>query len=249
MESMVIEKGLIRCVQCNAVAMVTPFDQTPEYTRVGGNWEIAEMDDRARFLEKHEGHRLEELRILQDSFISRQDYLEPVKTAFFEATNGKEFFVIKRERKSISEPQIYELIQGRLIFTPTDLRIDKAGLQEELEKEFPPPSLISKKIKYFVKELQRAVSLLDAGSLKRVPFEGSNPSVWYYYIGEGTLEEVFTHSSEMLSKAEAKAIRAFLTKNLQADPVFWISARVNFTVVREMGEGRRPQGTIQLNGN
>jgi hypothetical protein len=47
----------------------------------------------------HHGHRLENLKIIEDSFVSEKAYSEPIKTSFFKATNGKEKFVVKKFRE------------------------------------------------------------------------------------------------------------------------------------------------------
>ena len=104
---------LIHCKNCDAIFMKTPFDQSPEYKRDLGqhpeNFRSMERDDFQEFLIHHHGHQLENLKIIEDSFVSEKPYSEPTKTSFFKATNGKEKFVIKKFREKINEPLKYHL--------------------------------------------------------------------------------------------------------------------------------------------
>ena len=69
---------LIRCINCDEIFLKTPFDQWPEYESYpNGSFEsfrTIERDDFQDFLKNHHGHRLEDLKILEDSFVSEKDY-------------------------------------------------------------------------------------------------------------------------------------------------------------------------------
>ena len=98
----------LRCVDCGDGFMKTPFDQYPEYeydpTHPSEAVQIIKKDDLQEFLITHHGHRLEYLKIIENSFISGKNYLEPVKTSYFRAINDKkEKFVIKQFREKIEE--------------------------------------------------------------------------------------------------------------------------------------------------
>ncbi len=84
---------LIRCKNCDEIFMKTPFDQYPEYELDSGrphdNFRTVQRDDFQAFLIHHHGHRLENLKIIEDSLASEKAYSEPIKTSFFRATNDK----------------------------------------------------------------------------------------------------------------------------------------------------------------
>jgi hypothetical protein len=225
----VIEKQLVRCTQCNTLTLFSPMDQIPEYQQKRGKWKIQDRDDRASFMQNHRGHQLEELHVIEDSFISHQAYVEPVKTSYFEATNGKQRFVVKKFRKSIFDSQCYELIAGKLRLTPTELRIDSSAIQKELERVFSPSPLSSKKVGYFVKQLEATVSNLSPGDLRRVPFASHNPSVWSCYLDEWVLEKVLNSSSKFLTEEEIRCLDEFVRKNLE-DNLFMAVTKVEFQI-------------------
>ena len=97
---------LIRCVDCNEVIPLSTYDFYPEYLYDAekGIFEERKRDDRKSFEAKHQRHHVEELSIIEGSFISEDPYLEPLKTGYFEVTNGCENFVVKKWRNDIHAP-------------------------------------------------------------------------------------------------------------------------------------------------
>ena len=134
---------LIRCKNCDEIFMKTPFDQCPEYewdpSRSPENFRSIEKDDFQDFLIHHHGHQLENLKIIEDSFVSEKAYFEPIKTSFFKATNGKEKFVIKKFREKIDEPLKYQLISGDYSLKCTAIEIQSEEISKQLKRELKPP--------------------------------------------------------------------------------------------------------------
>jgi len=226
-----IKKRLIRCVQCSALTLFSSMDRSPEYDNDQGEWKVLERDDEAAFIQRHQGHRLEELHVIKDSLISHQRYLEPLRTSYFEASNGKERFVVKRFRKSVSDPQSYELVPGKLHLTPTQLRIDGRNIQKELESVFSPLHLFAEKIHYYVRQLEETVSHVDPNELKRVPFESHNPSVRHFYLNGGVVDEVSARASKFFNRTDVKRLDQFVRQNLK-DDLFMAVAKIEFRVDR-----------------
>jgi hypothetical protein len=230
-----IHKQLMRCVRCNALALFSPLDQTPEYRTNGERLRVLKRDDRASFMKVHRGHSLEELHVIEDSLISHQDYLEPMRTSYFEATNGKVRFVVKRFRRSVFDPMSYELIAGKLRLIPTKLSIDDVAIQRELERALSPLHLSSERIHGFVRQLDRIVSHLNPRDLNRTPFESHNPSVWYFTLDKAILDKVLGSCSRFLSKRERRYLHEFVLPNLE-DELFMPMAKVDFRIESAMEE-------------
>jgi hypothetical protein len=107
---------LIRCVKCNDLINMTEWDFLPEYIWNSGSIKEIEGNDRDTFLHRHKGHEMQELTPVSP-LLSDMPYTEPVKTCYFEATNGKERFLIKRWRNKIDNPFAYKIINGRIEIT------------------------------------------------------------------------------------------------------------------------------------
>jgi hypothetical protein len=223
------KKQLVWCVQCNALALFSSLDQAPEYEKQNGEWQVLEKDDQAAFMSAHRGHHLEELHAIEDSFMSDGNYIEPIKTSYFEATNGKQRFVVKKVRKRIHDPQRYELIPGKLGLTLRKPSIDTLAIQRQLERESSTRHLSSKKIHGFVSQLAEAVSHLNPDDLRRAPFESPNPSTRYFIVEERIVEEVLERSSQFLTKKEAKLLGEYVRKNL-GEPLLMAVVKIEFRV-------------------
>jgi len=222
-------RELVRCIKCDAVALFSPLDRSPEYRMDSGTWKIVERDDRQAFMEAHRGHPLERLKILDDTFISSQNYREPVKTCYFEATNGKERFLVKRSRKSALDPLRYELVPGRLRINPMELRVDGAAIQKELERSLSHIGLSYQEIKHFVRELEQLVSRVKPDELTRVPYESHHPAVRYYYLNEPLIARALEGASRFLARTDVERMGAFVRQHLRDDP-FLAVAEVHFHI-------------------
>ena len=226
---------LIYCVQCNAVALFPSLDRAPEYVHDQSNWMVIDRDDQDAFLKEHRGHHLEELQPVPDSFVSYQAYIEPVKTAYFEATSGKKRFVVKKFRKSIFDPMSYELIPGSLVATPRRLQIDSVSIQKQLERILSPFS--PQKIRLFVGELKKVASGLDPKDCKRLLFESHNPSIWYFSLDRSVWEKALEASSTFLARDESRRLDAAIQNTFDRDALVAFS-QVEITVKVESGSNK-----------
>jgi hypothetical protein len=125
-------------MDCGEGFMKTPFDQCPEYeydpNHPSEPAQVIKRDDFQEFLTTHHGHRLEYLEIIENSFVSDKNYLEPVKTSYLKATNSKkEKFVIKRIREKIGEELRYQVIPGGYLLECTGVEVQSEEITKKLE--------------------------------------------------------------------------------------------------------------------
>ena len=113
------------------------------------------MDDYRNFLESHRGHRIEDLRIIEDSFVSEKPYIEPVKVSYFKATNGKERFVIKRSRDHILEPLTYDLVHGDFAVKCVKVEAQAREIRKQMESELADMGLTKDQLDGFVNLCER----------------------------------------------------------------------------------------------
>lgn len=160
-------KGLLRCVECNELFQMTDYDSSPEYqVTENGEIHVIPRDERRSFLASHKGHKIERLKVKKGSLVSDQPYMEPIKTTYFQATNGKESFIVKRWRESIDSPMRYELIKGDIVLVNEELGVQVEEIRKQLAYDFKDEPLSEKKIKPFIESLQRIVVRLNPGKLK-----------------------------------------------------------------------------------
>ena len=207
---------LIRCKNCDEIFMKTPFDQYPEYegdsSRSGENFRSIPRDDFQDFLIHHHGHQLENLKILEDSWVSEKPYSEPIKISFFKATNGKDKFVIKKFRDRIEEPLKYQLILGDYSLKCTALEIQSEEISKQLKRELkPPPS--QNKIDAFLKLVRHVFERIDLNDCERVPEESHYPLEAYYKIDDLRLMVLLRNCHHLFKGKEYSAMEEFIHRN------------------------------------
>lgn len=206
---------LIRCVNCDEVFMKTPFDQIPEYelnlSDTHKTINSYEKDDFRDFLQNHYGHKLEELKIIEDSFISEKEYFEPVKISYFKATNGKEKFIIKKFRDKIDEPVKYELIHGDYFLKCVSIEIQENEIKKELKRILP--SISQKKIDKFINVLYQILKKVELKELERANGESFHPLKVYYKMDDTSLAYLLRNCWNIFSKQEYNEIESFIYEN------------------------------------
>jgi hypothetical protein len=204
----------IHCITCDAVFHKTPYDQMPEHEWGGKDSpdrvRTVERDDYKDFLQDHQGHRLEELQVLEGSFMGTGDYREPVKTSYWKATNGKERFVIKGSRKDIHEPLRYQLIRGDYQVKCISLEIQSREITRQLEIEFRANPLSQKKITAFLHLVQEITQGLEAAHLERVPEESLNPLEIYYQMDDVHTAFLLRRCRKIFDREEFEGVQEFV---------------------------------------
>jgi hypothetical protein len=218
---------LIRCTTCNAIMNMTEGDFCPHYAWNDGEIKEMEMDDRKAFLQKHKGHNTEQLTPLTPP-ISDKAYSEPLKTSYFEATNGTERFLIKRWRDKIDDPYAYEIIEGRIELTNGTLRVQTAAIKKQIQAE--NDSLISeKKVNCFIQAVRNEVKQLDPGALA-VSAEGETPLVSYYQLENTCVDRILTRCRDKFTQQELNKLRDFINRNNEYNGVMTVVSKKDFAI-------------------
>jgi len=207
---------LIRCKNCDEIFMKTPFDQYPEYEfdpeRSLENFRSIERDDFQDFLIHHHGHRLENLKIVEDSFVSEKIYAEPVKTSFFKATNGKDKFVVKKFREKIDEPLKYQLISGDYSLKCTTIEIQEEEISKQLKRELKPP-FPQTQIAAFLKLYRAIAENINIHDLERISEESPHPLEVYYKIDDLHLMYLLRNCRNIFKGQEYSAMEEFIHRH------------------------------------
>ena len=236
---------LIHCKNCDAIFMKTPFDQSPEYERdpdrLPENFRSKERDDLQDFLIHHRGHRLENLKIIEDSFVSEKPYSEPTKTSFFKATNGKEKFVIKKFREKIDEPLKYEVISRDFSLKCTSIEIQWEEIFKQLKREMKPP-LSQTQMDAFLKLYRHLFKNIDIHDLERVPEDSPYPLEIYYKINDVHLMYLLRNCRTIFKGQEYLAIEEFIHRH-KDDGVLLLKATYKIQLAEIAKKKKKPVAT------
>jgi hypothetical protein len=72
------------------------------------------MDDHHGFLDRHSGHRLEELTATSESKVRSGQSMDPMAIRYVEVSNGQMLFVLRGFRRNIAEPLTFRLLPKQL---------------------------------------------------------------------------------------------------------------------------------------
>lgn len=234
---------LIHCINCDEIFMRTPFDRWPEYefdaTGSIESLRSIERDDFQDFLIHHHGHRMEDLKIIEDSFVSEKDYFEPVKISYFKATNGKESFVIKKFRERIDEPLKYELVPGDYSVKCIRLEIQTEAIVKQLRREFEAFPLPQNKITAFLKLYQHIAEQIDIQNLERVAEESPNPLEIYYKMDDLSLAYLLRNCRNIFNKQEYLDIEPFIQRH-KDDGVLLLKATYQIKMTKKAKAKKKP---------
>lgn len=237
---------LIRCVECNEIISLSKYDFCPEYIHDVEKdiFEEQKGDDRKPFVAKHQRHHLEELHMIEGSFISEDLYLEPVKASYFEVTNGSEKFVIKKWRKDIHAPLTYELIPGHIAFTEIRLFAQCKDIRKQFQAEVEILDSAEEKIDNFVKVVESVVSQMEEKEFRKKDlYETSSPVVSHVRLGEEEIEKILKGCQRIFTSDEIKRIEKFIRENNEYNGVMTALVERQFEIRKsedKLGLGREP---------
>jgi hypothetical protein len=224
----------LRCIDCGEGFMKTPFDQSPEYeydpNHPSEPVQVVTRDDFQEFLITHHGHRLEDLEIIENSFVSEKDYMEPVKISYLRATNNKkEKFVIKRVREKIEEKVRYQVISGDYFLECTGVEVQSEEISKQLKMKFMTHPFSETKISAFLKLYKRIVRGVDTKNLERIPEEPSRPLEEFYKMDDMSLFYLLRNCRNIFKGTEYSDIEDFIYRH-KDDGVLLLKARYKIQI-------------------
>lgn len=105
---------LMHCVRCHQLNPVFggfgDFGRTSDLP--GVEWASTDLDAQEEFDRVHREHQVEELTIDAETSVSDKPSYEPLKVSYFEATNGRERFLVRRTKERLDAPAFYEIVPG-----------------------------------------------------------------------------------------------------------------------------------------
>jgi hypothetical protein len=216
-------------MDCGEGFMKTPFDQCPEYgyglIHSSEPAQVIERDDFQGFLTAHDGHRLEDLEIIENSFVSEKNYVEPVKTSYFRATNSKkEKFVIKRGREKIEEEVRYQVIPGDYFLECAGVEVQSEEIAKQLKMLLMTHPFSERRISAFLRLYRRIVRGLDIKNLKRISEESSHPLEEFYKMDDMSLFYLLRNCRNIFKGVEYSDIEDFIYHH-KDDGVLLLKAR------------------------
>lgn len=218
------------------MAHVTPYEEAPSYAYDRETGDVIESAgaEEPSFMDLHREHTLEELFVIKDSFISEGRYGEPLKVSYFEASNGKERFVIRGSRKEISRPITYELISG-YIETSFRREVQSREIRRQLAEEIKDPPLADAQVELFIRVVEQVAAQFPLKDRIEITAETDTPLVSHCKLGAGAIREILYLCKGVFDGGELKRLETFIGNNNSYNEPMTLLLKRTFRIKRAQG--------------
>lgn len=223
-----MENVILRCLQCNELFCPTRYDSYPSYNLNGDNDTLKEIkhDDLGNFKNSHNGHKIEELQVIDGSFCSHYEYWEPVREDYLQVTDGSEIYTVRRWRKYINEPLKYQIVNFNIIISEPILEVQSDDLEKQMIADADRFKFIKTNIKKFIRLFKTFVSRLELDNVMECGFSVNDPMTSYAKLKDEIRETFLNHCRNKFNETEVKNLRMFISENSEYDDV------INIQVIR-----------------
>ena len=205
----------IRCRLCNQIFPIHPFfgDFGDSARLPGVEWSDEDVAFRREFACAHADHPREELRVNPDTVFSERPGYEPVRTSYFEATNGREKFLIKRTKAGLMNPARYEIFPGRMEITNRAIETQEADLRREISAAGNASRLPAETVEAFIAALREEAAAISPFRLFEAveeTLEGDSSRILYASLTPGRWSKILDKLAGNLQASEIHWIRDFI---------------------------------------
>lgn len=240
-----LQKEVIGCLNCSQAILISQTNHAPEfYLNTQGEVSEIPKNDLAEFLQCHFDHSLQKFEVIDGPW-SYQPFIEPVREDFFgiQDENGKKL-VLKRWRKSISEPFRYELLGGRITTSVAEISVqedillkqllaEKADLQEwRMESIIDAAKNILEDEKRFIAE--ELYAIFDVLQKEGLLIGTQHPLHFLLGLRDSFVESLKYAAKTSFSKEDWPFIEKFIDKNKRPDGVLALKVKLGFAVLTNL---------------
>jgi hypothetical protein len=228
-----VRAKFIRCRNCDAIHHISPFDKAPVYTVLSDGIEETSTDDWREFMQRHANHKLEPLESTGEQHFTHGSPANPMGVGYIEVTNGYDHFLLRRSRKSITEPLTYELIEGTIVDHGISLEIQENEIKKEMKYHFtwtPAAPLDDNRIDFFIGLLKEWVKGIDPKSIKVSEYSYIDDGIAYGLLDPLLIDTLMAKCATYFLPVELDAIRRFVETHRESSNVMTLLVRRQFTI-------------------
>jgi hypothetical protein len=215
---------LIRCIQCNRVLPQPQVlgDFHESFPLPGVEWSDEDFVNRKEFDRCHGSHRQEELMADIETLFSEKPAYEPVKVSYFEATNGRQRFAIKRTKEGLDRPAFYEIVPGQMEIANISVEIQDTDIRKQISAEMDPTVLSEEKAQKFIAVLKEEAGRILPHNLQEAIeaiHDGDSSMLAFATLKEMRWEEILDRCAREFEPSELAHLREFIRNNRQPGDV------------------------------
>lgn len=215
---------LIRCIECNRVLPQPQIlgDSHEPFPLPGVEWSDEDFVNRKKFDRCHGSHRQEELKVDPETLFSEKPAYEPVKVSHFEATNGRQRFLIKRTKEGLDRPAFYEIVPGQMEIANISVEIQGTDIRKQISAEVDSTILSEEKVQKFIAVLKEEVGRIRPHNLHEAVetiLDGDSSILAFAPLKERRWEEILKRCAREFEPSELAQLREFIRNNRQPGDV------------------------------
>jgi hypothetical protein len=188
----------------------------------GVEWSDEDTSFRREFTFSHGNHPQEELWIDPETIFSEKPGYEPVKTSYFEATNGHQKFLIRRRKPGLERPAQYEILPGRMKISNLEIKIQEADLRKQISADRTSSAPAAEEASEFITAFREEVAGIPLHLLfeaVETTTEGDSPRFFYAALKEERWEKILERCARIFQGPELKWFREFIGNHRQPGEV------------------------------
>jgi len=215
---------LIRCVQCNQLFALAHFSGESDGAPLlpGVEWANDDLADSKEFERRHGNHPTEEIQVDLESIYSEKPSFEPNKVSYFEASNGRQRFLVKRTKGGLDRSAFYEIIPGQMEIANISVEIQDKELRKQISAEMDSFMFRKERAQKFMSVLKEEMSRIFPHNLMEevaVMQEGDSSLLAYAALKESRWKKILERCAREFHPLELIQIREFIQNNSQPGEV------------------------------
>ena len=216
---------LLACHDCGVLQPVAP---------VPSSWEdpTAATDDYAVFAAGHARHRTGWLERDGADTASDRPLWDPLATLTFQATDGRQHYVVTASRESIDTARTYRFVPGILEIRTTEVAVHDGDLRRGLARHFYPHALHPTTVDRFFALVRDVVSHIHPEDLELAFDAADDPDVSIAGMPSDAYDDLLARSNDLFDASEWPRVRRFLSENRGEDGLLALRVRRQIHTVR-----------------
>jgi len=224
-----MSRTLLRCHDCNRLLLLGAHNRAPAWRMRAGDLEPVEVprNDEEEFRRSHARHRLGELSVVNGSFVSEGVWGDPMRVAYFEATDGSGTVTVRRRRTQLDRPVIYEVVPGRLEVRTETVEVQARDIARQIEADLPG-LLDAGAVARFIGAVEEIAGGLEPEDLEEVCVDTRDTLVAYARLDEKHVAEILDRIRGEVPADTLSRIHRFILGNTEGDDVMNLVIRRAF---------------------
>jgi len=233
-------KNLIRCTVCN---QATPNYQGNELSQAhslpGVEWSENDLASAREFLRTHLGHKLEEILIEEDSWVSEKPRHNPLRVSYGYAGNDEKRFLVRRTKLALDQPASYEIVAGRMAIFNVSLKVRENDILREVFADKGLSPLLKERMKKFIRVFQDEMTRISVEKVEEEiedidDEEGS--ALVYAGLKNSHWERILSRCRLYFEKSELNELRRFVEENRHPPDALAIQIERRIAIIPLSGE-------------